>query len=367
MPAMTLLRMTVAGAALALIAGCSGGIGGGNTTIRLVYSSFMTENSTDAEQVMHWVESVNEELDGTEYEIDVTMHWGGSLLAGQDTLQGLKNGLVDLGYISQVYFPAELPLSQVVGVPFITDDAVAVVDTMAQFMEGDGPYREEWEGHGLVPLAWKPTANIVLGTVSPVSSIDELRGQQVRVAGFAAEAFNDIGANAVVMDGNEVYQSLDTGVLDGFTFPFANAITNFRTAEVAPYMYETGMGQFGLVAPVVISQRKFDELPEPVQQAMVEAGQSDREFVAGAMAEQDAEACEALLAVGGSVESFPEDEIQTWSEQSRPGAIAAWKQAAVRAGVSEAEVESFFADYEQAVADNASDYVDGTQACMDAS
>ena len=93
------------------------------------------------------------------------------------------------------------------------------------------------------------------------------------------------------------------------------AFTNYqaqRFYEVAPYLAEVSWTT--LVADLIMSEERFQSLPEDVQQAVMIAGKESAQYERQVYAEMDARIREELLSAG--VE-FTQPEIEPFRERSQ--------------------------------------------------
>lgn len=114
-------------------------------------------------------------------------------------------------------------------------------------------------------------------TKDAVDSIDDFKGMKLRVSndpvmtGFV----NGFGASPTVVSFNELYSSLQTGVVDGAEQPIANYKSN-AFPEVAPNLILNGH-TLGAIQ-VVITDKAWDKLTENQQAVLMEAGRLTQAF-----------------------------------------------------------------------------------------
>lgn len=106
---------------------------------------------------------------------------------------------------------------------------------------------------------------------APVTNFAELAGHKMRVMGapIQAQIFSSLTAAPSAIAYNEVYNAIQTGVIDGFENEAAS-IQNLKFYEVAPYLSLTR--HTITVRPIVMSGKTFDSLPEALQAAVLKAG-----------------------------------------------------------------------------------------------
>lgn len=107
-------------------------------------------------------------------------------------------------------------------------------------------------------------------TVDPISGIDDLKGLKLRVSNdpIMTGMVEALGASATVVDFNELYSALQTGVVDGAEQPVPNYMSN-AFQEVAPNLIrdEHTLG----VIEIIISDNAYDKLTENQQQVLADA------------------------------------------------------------------------------------------------
>ncbi len=139
---------------------------------------------------------------------------GGAVAPGE-TINAIAAGILDGHYSSSSFFAARDPSFTVFG------DTGASYDTVQQrdrwFTEGGGEDlgRELYAASGLVYVAnvfW-PSEHIP--AKKALRGVNDLKGLKIRVPpGFIAEYFGKAGASVVNLPGGEVFNALQSGVID---------------------------------------------------------------------------------------------------------------------------------------------------------
>ena len=111
----------------------------------------------------------------------------------------------------------------------------------------------------------------VLNSKKPLFAMSDLKGMKIRVMPNPVHvaAFRAFGANPTPIDYGELYSSLQTGVVDGAEAANSNYYGK-KFFEVAGYWAQVGW--LNIVAPVVMSEKKFQSLSKSTQKAILEAG-----------------------------------------------------------------------------------------------
>ena len=144
-------------------------------------------------------------------------------------------------------------------------------------------YDEQLAGEfpGTKPLAlWTSEPNIMIMRDKVIKTPADLAGLKIRVAGAtAAEVATALGATPVQMPINEVYNALQTGLIDG-VFTGHSTLSDFKLDEVADAI-TVGAPLGRLVFYAVMNEAKYNGLPDD-QKAAIDA-------VAGAPLSESAE------------------------------------------------------------------------------
>lgn len=121
---------------------------------------------------------------------------------------------------------------------------------------------------GTVPVAlWTSEPNIIIMKDREIRSPADLAGLKMRVAGAtAADVASALGATPVQMPINEVYNALQTGLIDG-VITGASTLSDFKLDEVAnSYTLGANLGRITFYA--VMNQARYDGLPDDQRAAL---------------------------------------------------------------------------------------------------
>lgn len=211
------------------------------------------------------------------------------------TIVPLQEAVAASGLIIQVYPGGELgagPLEQyvraVTGVADITWGLEGYTSTQfprtmiaelpGALPEGMNGYDMLWNAYdagllanefpGTVPLAlWLSEPNVFIMRDHDIRTPADLAGLKIRVSGSAAAAaVVALGATPVQMPAGEIYNSLQTGLIDG-VITGASAIGDFRLDEVAnSYTLGAPLGRISFY--LVMNADRYNGLPDGEREAL---------------------------------------------------------------------------------------------------
>ena len=309
-----------------------------------------------------WADELERRTGGA---ITTSRHYSASLMGALATLPGLESGRIEVGYMAAAYWPGEFPLWNVAGIPFQTSDPVGQVRTFYELYQENEHYRREWENNGVHLILLQPLPHGTMGLREPISGVSDLDGKRLRMVGYVASALQQVGVETVALRPEELYESIQRGVVDGYgAWPF-DIITTSGLHEVAPYMYDVGYGHYASAA-IGVSKRWWDSLDADLQALMTEIAE---EFMFTAalplVVEMESAACDKILESGGTVTILSDDQVAEFREKAGDASAQRWRAAAIERGVAEQAVDDFRNAFLAKYAANAGkvEYASGMRAC----
>jgi TRAP-type C4-dicarboxylate transport system substrate-binding protein len=98
----------------------------------------------------------------------------------------------------------------------------------------------------------------------PINKIEDFKGYKVRSSGAIAEMLKDLGASPSLIPGEELYLSLQTGVIDGAHWGAASGALTMKLCEVAKYYIQPDLAMSGTDV-IIINKDAFNALPKNIQ------------------------------------------------------------------------------------------------------
>lgn len=327
--------------------------------VNLKYAAYSPATSPTVKAFEWYAGELEKRTDGC-VKIDIT-HTG-ALLAGDKMLNGIATRQADLGQLQPLYYPAELPLSQVVGIPFTNKgNPTAVSSAFASLYEKNEAFRSEYEKQNVVVLTWDQLGTHVMGTKKPLdlSSLDSLKGLKIRSAGTVTQLFEAVDASPIAMPAGDQYEALQRGTINAYASQVFEYGPSLKLYEVAPHTYDTGTGIFATVS-TAMNKEVYESLPENVKDVMNELKGEYDEQLAKIVAETSKEACDLLIEGGGTLEIFPDNLVSEWESRVGDSIKDSWAKTAGDAG------GDFLNEYTSAVESAQTDgYVPATQECAE--
>src|SRR6058998_2199589 len=182
------------------------------------------------------------------------------------TFDAVREGLVDLSYVTASYTPARHIMPMLPELPGAGD--TALVNSVAYSRIHWKHLHKVGEYKGVKLLGVFTHGPGQMFTKRPVRSIADVQGLKIRTGGGVAEAVaKALGASAFVKPAPESYELLKSGVADGVFFPMESIIsfkleTVLEQATLFPGgMYSSSFGFF-------MNEDKWSKLPKQDQDAL---------------------------------------------------------------------------------------------------
>jgi C4-dicarboxylate-binding protein DctP len=248
--------------------------------------------------------------------VKVEVYPNSQLYKDGEEMEALQLGSVQMLAPSLAKFgPLGVREFEVFDLPFMFDDT-AQLHKVTEGPVGAGLFRK-LEGKGIVGLAYWDNGFKVMSANKPLRMPEDMKGLKMRIQ--SSKVLNDemraLGALPQVMAFSEVYQAMQTGVVDGSENTPSNMYTQ-KHHEVQKYVAVTDHGYIGYA---VIANRKFwDSLPADLK-ATLEGAMRDATRYANDIAQKEND--DALDGIRKSGKS----EVIALT----PAQKAAWKKALV--------------------------------------
>ncbi len=195
--------------------------------------------------------------------LDIRFYGAGQLMPVLETWEATARGVVEMNFSFGAYWTGKTRMAGVsVGLPFTTK---TMHEHMALLYEEglEDLVRKEYDKHGLYLLKIAPIQRSVMVTRFPVGSLNDLKGKKMRAGGVEAQAIAASGINSVFFPVPEVYQALDTGVVDGVIMGGIDASRRFSFYEVTKHIVHPSINV--ATEEVHVNKGAWEQLPDDLK------------------------------------------------------------------------------------------------------
>ena len=242
---------------------------------------------------------------------------GGAIVKVNESLEGVQNGLIDIGGGCWCFEPTKLFLHNFqMYLPFGPQDwAQATQSARATYKEVPwlAETFEKQYNQKLLGLAAIDSYHIT--TRKPWDKVSDLKGVRIAGAGPNLKWIEFAGAVPVQSNMAEAYQALATGVYDGWIM-FPSLTYGFKLYEHAPFYTLIGFGA-KIIHGVTINKQSLAKLPPEVQKILSEVGVEYEARVGRILSETKQVPLDQLAKAGATIRTLPGDVRQQWAESLR--------------------------------------------------
>lgn len=221
----------------------------------------------------HWVELVNT-IAGDE--IKITFHPGGTLLPTHQVFDAVGAGDIQAAGDWPGYWAGRDAAFAPLATHTSLFNAVDYINWIEQW-GGDEIYNEVYGQFNMVYLPYGVTNNESgFRTNAPLQSLEDLQGKRLRLSGRdQGKVLQRLGGEQVLLAGQEIYQALERGVIDGseFSTPGVDYVAGFH--EVTSHWAVPGWHQSSSLFGVMINRDAWEALSEETREKLKIAAQAN--------------------------------------------------------------------------------------------
>jgi TRAP-type transport system periplasmic protein len=184
------------------------------------------------------------------------------------TFDAVKDGLVDVSYVTASYTPARHILPLLPELP--GGGATAEINSVAysrmhwKHLHAVGEYK----GVKLLGVFTHGPGQM-FNTKRPINKVEDLAGMKIRSGGGISEQMaRALGASAFVKPAPESYELLSSGVADGTFFPL-ESINSFKLSTVVKYATLFPGGFYGSAFGFFMNEERWNKLTKEEQEAVM--------------------------------------------------------------------------------------------------
>src|SRR6058998_195928 len=256
------------------------------------------------------------------------------------TFDAVREGLVDLSYVTASYTPARHIMPMLPELPGAGD--TALVNSVAYSRIHWKHLHKVGEYKGVKLLGVFTHGPGQMFTKRPVHNINDVQGLKIRTGGGVAEAVaKALGTSAFVKPAPESYELLKSGVADGVFFPM-EAIASFKLETVLEQATLFPGGMYSSAFGFFMNEDKWNKLSKPDQEAIEKiSGEHIARLAGASWDEADKKGLEQLKKSGVKIVNANPELVAEVKKRSAP-IIDDWITKAKAKGVDAAKILAEF-------------------------
>lgn len=280
-------------------------------TINLTYSGFMPPTHAQSKLEAAWCKEVGKRTNGR---VKIVHYSGQTLTKADQNYQGVKSGLSDVGSSVLQYTRGRFPMMDFINLPLGYPNGQVATAIINEVYEKFNPAELDdvkvlyLHAHGPGFIHTKGKA---------VHKMEDLKGLKIRSHGPTASMVKALGGTPTAFPMNELYQSLQKGVVQGGLYPLESN-KGWKMAEVTDYVIASFPTAYSLGFYVVMNKDKWNSLPDQ-EKMIIEEINREWIFKHGKAWEAGAfEGVNFLLEAGNSMIGIDPEEAKRWQKACEP-------------------------------------------------
>ncbi len=320
------MKKTKALASVLLASLVTAGAAHAGTTLRI--QTHFSPETHNGKAAAKWAEDVNVMSGG---EIELEMFYSSAVVKSVETFDAARNGILDCDMTGGAYQVGKNKAFQFAG------DLMGGYSTPYQMLSwllhggGREAVNSLYNEYDMEFVGWWIPGPESLASTKPIRNVADFKDWKFRSPpGLATLVFSNLGASPIVMDFNEIFTALETGLIDGADA--ANITTNVGLGLYDIAEHTNYPGFHSMPADHLACNKKvWDKMPEAHQRIMTVAMEALALRITTETSVMNAQTAADLTAKGVNLYEWTPEELEKY-------------RAAVKAGWEE------FADNDQAKA-----------------
>ena len=203
--------------------------------------------------------------------LKINVYGGGELVPPLEAFDNVSSGTVEMANGAGYYWAGKMKAAQFfASVPF----GMNAQQMNAWITRGGG--QELWnalyEPYGVIPFPSGNTGVQMGGWFNKeINTVQDLQGLKIRMPGLGGKVISAAGATAMNISGQELYTSLERGIIDATEWigPYHDYLMGFH--KIAKYYYYPGWHEPGTVLETIINKSAYERLPADLQAILTTA------------------------------------------------------------------------------------------------
>lgn len=255
---------------------------------------------------------------GTNGRFTITLHYGSTLSAPKEHLDGVQIGAFHAAQVVPGYTPGRLMSIDALELPALPIPNMDVYSTLNirylahPVVEADVA---RWNGYPIMGITVPPYEFIGRGK-PPLDLFEDWKGRRVRAVGGTGAVIKLIGAVPQNLPAPEIYGGMDRGVVDGAALQHYG-IHSYRLHEVATW-YTTNMASNYSAVLMIANLDSWKKLPDTHRKLVRDSVRPAMDAQRDAYAPADQAAIAAFKERNLTAVTYAAKDLAKWSEMARP-------------------------------------------------
>ena len=246
----------------------------------------------------------------TDGKFQIRVFAAGEIVPALQVLDAVQAGTVEMGHTASYYYFGKDPAFALgTSVPF--GPTARQSNAWWYFGGGAEAMAPLYSEYGCVAILGGNTGCQMGGWFrKEIKSVADLKGLKFRIGGMAGLVLAKLGVVPQMIGGPDIYPALEKGTIDGAEWvgPYDDEKLGFN--KVAQYYYYPGWWEGGPMLPVLVNEKKWNELPKSYQAALKAACAEANVWMPAKYDAQNPEALRRLVSGGTKLRAFPKSVME---------------------------------------------------------
>jgi TRAP-type transport system periplasmic protein len=225
--------------------------------IKLRFTNYFPPASDQGVLWQNYCKDIETQTNG---QVQITYFPGGTLMDGPGTTDGVKSGIVDIGFMTTGHVTGRFPVTDMLTAMSGYPSAWVVSHVADDYYKKYTP--KEWNDFKV--LAGCGNSPMVIFSNKPINTMADYKGTKCRVLGRQADQAKLLGASPVNIPVGDSFDALSKGVIDNSATSMEAAKT-WRLAEACKYCTLTWPVFSPPVYFAIMNKSSWDNLPANVK------------------------------------------------------------------------------------------------------
>ena len=206
-----LKKSLVAASAAAMAVGMIATASAQTTTLRI--QTHFSPETLSGQLAAKYIDDIQTMSNG---EIQVEMFYAGAVVKAAETFDAAATGILDCDMTGGAYQTGKNPAFQFTG--DLMGGYANPYQQMSWLLHANGraAINELYNDHNMEFVGWWIPGPESLSSTAPIRNVEDFKNWKFRSPpGMATLVFKNLGASPIVMDFNEIFTALETGIIDG--------------------------------------------------------------------------------------------------------------------------------------------------------
>ncbi len=250
--------------------------------------------------------------------LTVKVYGAGEYVPAFQVFDAVSSGTAEMGHSAAYYWRGKAPIFSVFGtVPY----GMTARETNSWLHYGGGLelWREAYEPFNLIPFPAGNSGVQMAGWFNKeINGLEDIQGLKMRIPGLGGDVFQRAGGVAVQLPGNELFTSLQTGVIDATEWVGPYNDLAFGLYDIASYYYYPGWQEPNAVLELMVNKTAYESLPTDLQKIIEVAARAATQDMLDEYTARNMTSLNTLIEEHGvELRQLPPDVLAAFREHAR--------------------------------------------------